>query len=237
MPFLKFTSFLLLVISFGFTHAQANKISKADSLFRAKQYTQSIELYKKVLLEKKYSPAMLLKMAYIEEGLGKIGPTLFYLKLYQVASQDDQALQKMEELATKFNLVGYQTTDANRAARWIEKNKSIMLSILALFLLLAAVFLFVQRAKNQRPVIAGIATVVLGLIILFFNNTSVAPSVIIGSDNTYLMEGPSAGAPVATVLSEGNQLESIGQEDVWLKVKWNDKVVYVKENAVLKATL
>src|SRR5690348_1763124 len=98
------TWFLKFVITSSFfffclvTVAQAQKIKQADSLFQAKQYTQSLALYQSVFNEKKYSPAMLLKMAYIQEGLGKIGQTLYYLRLYYLASDDEQALHKMEEL-------------------------------------------------------------------------------------------------------------------------------------------
>jgi hypothetical protein len=234
--FLKITTILSL-LSFAIANAQVSKLTTADSLFRAKQYTQSIEIYKGALLEKKYSAAMLLRMAYIEEGLGKIGSTLYYLQLYQLASHDEQSIQKTEELASKFNLSGYQNNDASRLARWFNKSKLLILVLLSGLLLLAAYFSYYLRLKDRQPWPALVCLLLVGVGLLYFNNSSPATSVIVSADNTFLMEGPSAGAPVVTVMGEGNQLEALGSEDVWLKVKWMDKVVYVKENAVLKVAL
>src|SRR3954468_14023429 len=103
---LKFIVSVAFFFSCLYSVAQSQKITQADSLFRAKQYTQSLEVYQSLFNEQKYSPAMLLKMAYIQEGLGKIGQTLYYLKLYHLATDDEQALRKMEELAGKFGLSG-----------------------------------------------------------------------------------------------------------------------------------
>ena len=112
-PFLKnvITS-AILALSLYNVCAQSHtaELKKADSLFQAKQYTQSFELYTSVLKEKQYSPAMLLKMAYIQEGLGHTSMSLYYLHLYYLASHDDQALTKMEEIASKNGLEGYQSS-------------------------------------------------------------------------------------------------------------------------------
>jgi len=42
---------------------------------------------------------------------------------------------------------------------------------------------------------------------------------------------------MVSVVAEGNQLQLLGQNDVWLKVKWQDKIVYVKNNSVLTVLL
>src|SRR5277367_2596703 len=118
--FLKIVITLSLFFSVVPIHAQPQKIKTADSLFRVKQYTQSMELYQSLFIEKKYTSAMLLKMAFIQEGLGKIGPTLYYLKLYYLASDDEQALHKMEELAGKFKLNGYSFSEEDRLQRWVR---------------------------------------------------------------------------------------------------------------------
>src|SRR5258708_14548259 len=237
------TWFLKFIIAFSFlfyflsVEAQTQKIVKADSLFRAKQYTQSLELYQSAFNEKKYSPAMLLKMAYIQEGLGKIGPTLYYLKLYNLASNDEQALSKMEELASKFKLGGYDEKDADRLQRWINRNRLLIQAGLAALVFMAAFSFFVQRKQNQKPWASAIAILFFSALIFYLNNFYSSNPVIVGNDHAYLMEGPSAGAPVVGLLAEGNLLESLGQEDVWLKVKWMDKIVYVKKNSVMSVAL
>lgn len=217
--------------------AQSTKIKQADSLFKAKQYTQSLELYQSVLMEKKYTPAMLLKMAYINEGLGKVGPTLYFLKLYYLASDDEQALKKTEEIAAKFKLSGYEVNDSSRLKRWVTKYTSLIQAILLLILFGMSIIIFFQRKQNQKPWGVFIVFVLVMGLVFYSNNFYSSNSVIVTTDKTYLMDGPSAGAHVSAVISEGNLLHSLGREDVWRKVKWVDKEVYVKENAVMELSL
>jgi hypothetical protein len=233
---LKFLLFAPLFFLFISSDAQSLKIRQADSLFRIKHYTQSLDLYQAAFNNKEYTPAMLLKMAYIQEGLGKIGQTLYSLKLYYLATDDEQALAKTEELATKFKLSGYNVTDAG-IWPWIKKNKMKLQLALTGVVLLAAIAFFFQRRQNQRPWLAASVLTVTSCAILYLNNVHFHSSVIVVNDRTYLMDGPSAGAHVSTILGEGNQLESLGEHDVWLKVKWMEKEVYVKKKSVVTVSL
>ncbi len=235
--FLKFLIASSFFLSSQVGEAQSQKIKLADSLFRSKQYTQSLEVYQSLFNEKKYSPAMLLKMAYIQEGLGKIGQTLYYLKLYHLATDDEQAVRKMEELAEKFKLSGYDSNDASKLQQWIDKKIMIVKVGLAIVLLLISYILFIRRRKEQRPWFLVGVIILVSASVFYLNNFYLNNSVIVNSDRTYLMEGPSSGAPVAVILAEGNQLQLLGHNDVWLKVKWMDKIVYVKNSAVLKVVL
>jgi len=235
--FLKFLITIAFFFNCQFALAQSQKIKLADSLFRSKQYTQSLEVYQSLFNDQKYSPAMLLKMAYIQEGLGKIGQTLYYLKLYHLASDDEQALHKMEELAGKFGLSGYDSNDASRMQQWINKKIKIVQIGLASVLLLMSYTIFIRRRKDHRPWLAVGVIIIVSASVFYLNNFYSSNSVIVNNDRTYLMEAPSSGAPVATILAEGNQLQLLGHSDVWLKVKWMDKIVYVKNSSVLKVML
>ncbi len=234
---LKIVVTFILFFSVAAAHAQPHKILFADSLFRTKQYTQSMALYQKALEEKKYSPAMLLKMAFIQEGLGRVGATLYYLKLYYLASEDEQALQKMEELAAKFKLSGYSSTDADRVKQWISKNSLLIQCAIAGFIFLIFFMVFLRWRKNKAAWPGAFIILITVASLGYLNNFYSVNTIIVGHDRTYLMEAPSAGARVAGIISEGNQLESLGHDDVWLKVRWMDKVAYVKINSVLTITL
>jgi len=214
------------------THTFA-QTATADSLFRHKQYTESLAQYDTLFAHKKYSPAMLLKMAYIEEGLGKIGPTLYYLSLYARATHDAQAREKMEELASKFGLSGYETRDADRLRRWLDKSRGTLQAALAALLLAAAAGVVVQRRRHQTAWGWTLAVIVTAVALTYLTNAYRNDTVIIGTDQAYLMSGPSAGANVAARVGAGHQLPLLGQEDVWLKVRWMDKVAWVKRGAVL----
>lgn len=216
----------------------AFRLTQADSLYDRKQYTQSLEHYREILAQHEYTPAMLLKMAYIEEGLNHSGKALYYLNLYYLATNDKGTLDKMQELATKFNLDGYETSDADLALSFYHdyhQDISLALGAIALFCL---ALLFFWKRKGKRSIAAGTVLVfVLAITIVHVNLGEKISTGIIGEPNTYLLNGPSAGASVVSVVGEGHKFEIIGKVDVWYKVRFNDQTVFVKDHSLLPVRL
>jgi uncharacterized protein YgiM (DUF1202 family) len=96
----------------------------------------------------------------------------------------------------------------------------------------------VKRKKQGRP-IASAVFAMLFIITLFIhlNFGERITTGIIAQQNTYVMEGPSAGAPVRTIINEGHRVEVLGQRDVWTQVLWNDEIAYVKGGSVMAVEL
>lgn len=239
--FLKFlkTFIILLTTSFCLAQTSTFRLKTADSLFLAKQYTQSFGHYEAVLQNHEYTEAMLLKMAFIQEGLGNIGSALYYLNLYENATHDDTALVKMQELADKYDLQGYSPSDAERALNWYTRfNLYISVFLGALCVLLLSIAFHQRVRKNKRPVVS--VSVLAFLLVLLFVHLNFGGDVsagVIAHSNTHLMQGPSAGSNVVDVIDGGHRIEVVSKQDVWLKVLWDGSVVYVKENNVLPITL
>jgi len=233
---------LLIVITFFVhsTHAQifTRQLAHADSLFKVKQYTQSLEIYEEVLAAKQYSPSMLLKMAFIEEALGKVGKSLYYLNLYYKATGDDQTLLKMQELAAKNRLEGYENLDSDRFYYHVNKYGYLISLLLASIALLALAWMYTQKRRGKKS-IGAVVMMMIFLVLLAVNvNFPLTDStVLITSSRTYLMSGPSAGASVIGVVDEGHKLRILNKKDVWLEVQWFDKPAYIKENRVLPVIL
>ncbi len=221
-------------------HAQVStfRLQQADSLYEKKQYTQSLDHYRSILDQKEYTPAMLLKMAYIEEGLNRVGQALYYLNLYYLASKDKFVLEKMDELAAKYNLDGYKSSDADLALSFYHDYQlpiSITLAAVAVFLLS---LLFYWRKKGNRSVaVAVLLVVTLALLGIHQNLGGQTSTAIVGEPNTYLMDGPSPGASVVSVIEEGHRVEVVGKVDVWYEVKWNENTVYVRDHNLLMVAL
>ncbi len=212
----------------------AKTIEQADSLFANRQYTQSLELYKEILGQRNYSEAMLLKMAFIQEGLGQLSESMYYLQLYYLASNDEQAVNKMNELATKNRLLGYKTSPSKAFYQLIRKNSETITKILvgASAFLFALLIYLKKRQKNPLPV--AIVTLFLTAVLFYHVNFSgETNSGIIRSNATYLMSGPSAGSSVISIVNAGHLLDVVGKEDVWLRVKWMEKDAYLKQDQVL----
>lgn len=208
-------------------------LATADSLFKARQYTQAAEQFQSIFAQGHYTPAMLLKMAYIEEGLGRIPTTLYYLSLYYQATDDAQVLTKMDELATKYGLSGYNLRERNYWGHWFVQARTLWIGILTALLILSFAIGFFRRRQAKPAPLAWLAVIVLAIGIVGINFLNEPQQAILQNDNTYLMAGPSAAAPVKVILPAGNQMQITGRKDVWLRVQWMDQQVYVKQDAVL----
>ncbi|MFM9840903.1 MAG: hypothetical protein ACKVOQ_21730 [Cyclobacteriaceae bacterium] len=235
----KVLKILLILLVPIFCMGQASQqIVCADSLYRAKQYTQSYTIYKSLLAQNQYSPATLLKMAYIQEGLGHQGLCLYYLNLYHHASGDHQAVTKMEELANKHRLEGYQSSDGSRILHFFQKNKLQITVALSVFIFFFFALVFYQKRKGTSIVVAMFFVVFFSALLFVVTNWGNKPTLaIISNSATYLMSGPSAGASVVAIVEEGHRLTIVGEKDVWLKVKWQDKDVFIKESSVLPISI
>ncbi|NJN42367.1 MAG: SH3 domain-containing protein [Flammeovirgaceae bacterium] len=216
-----------------------SSLEVADSLFQQKQYTQSLEHYTSILRnDRQYTPSMLLKMAFIQEGLGHLSQSMYCLNLYYLITHDEHTLQKMEEIAVKNKLTGYESSDVTKALFLLKENRlSITLVLLALCVFLFSITIY-QRRKNVKPLTAFIfLAFVLVVLVLYSNINLIRESAILTSSQTYLMSGPSAGSSVIAIVKEGHKVEVHGKKDVWMKVIWNDREVYVKEDDLLPIRL
>lgn len=227
---------ILFIVSLAFAQATIAQtvpfvLLKGDSLYAAKQYTQAFEHYKALYSGGRYSSSMLLKMAYIQEGLGHLGESLYYLNLYFLASDDAQALKKMEELAKKNNLEGYEASETIKLLAWLQEQYSTIAYVIAAASVFLLALMFYQRTKMQtRPSLAGIGlAVTLAMLFFHINFNLKSERGIVAQSQTYLMSGPSAGSSLVAIIGEGHQLEIKGRQDVWLRVSWKQKEVFVKE--------
>jgi hypothetical protein len=237
---LKFLSilFLLICVVSQSLRGQAH-LQHADSLFQQKRYIQSFEVYQTIFNQHQYSPAMLLKMAYIQEGLNHIAQSVYYLNLYYLETQDEAALVKLEEVAYKYRLEGYATSEFDNIFALYEKYRpTITLGIASIVVLMLAVVLVQRFRYHSQPIGSWVILLLFSIVFLAHLNFSVGHSnAIISKSNTYLMEGPSGGASVVSIVRDGHRVKIMGQKDVWTKVQWGDKEVFVKRTSLLPITL
>lgn len=232
---------MLLFASTSFVVAQspARQIAMADSLFNARQYTQSLEKYQLIFDGGNYSPAMLLRMSKIEEALGNVGKSLYYLDLSWLATHDDAILSKMEEIATRHGLDGYQTSSSDRLLGWVDHYQGeLMLGFTFAAIILFAAMIWVRFKRQERPIALffGLAIMLAALAVLV-NYPANRERGILASEPIYLMSGPSAGANVVAILGPGHRLAVEGHTDVWVKVRWNEKYGFVKQSQLLPVAL
>jgi hypothetical protein len=215
-----------------------HRLQQADSLFQQKKFTQSEEHYETILKQHEYTPAMLLKMAFIKEGLNQVGQALYYLNLYYLATNDKSVVAKMEDLATRYSLAGYESTDGDKILSFYHDYHFYITVALAAIVVFLVSLAYSIRRKGRRPLSVGIVSLIL--LVGFFVHLNMGKDIsmgIVDSSNTFLMDGPSPGASVVEVVKEGHRLEIVGKNDVWLQVLWNGEVAYIREGNILPVRL
>jgi hypothetical protein len=226
---------VLLIVHNSFAQKGFDKVVKADSLFEQHKYTESFQLYQEALENDHVtSPAMLLKMAFIKEGLSDYSNALYYLNLYYLQTHNKRALRKMEEIAQEYSLFGYNYTDKefflNFFYRYYYK---IVMGVVAITMLIFAYLVYKKRKLRVKPGMSVI-NLVIAIILLFFmvNFGRSYRAGIITEQNAYLMKGPSSGADVKEIVNKGHRVRILGHEDVWVKIRWMDDIAYIRETQI-----
>lgn len=240
LKFLAVSVFLVMFFSVqGFSQTSSHRLRTADSLFQAKRYTQSFQHYEEMLKQKQFTPAMLLKMAFIKEGLLQIGESMYYLNLYFIATHDETALDKMKELASKYNLEGYEASETDKLlTSYYDNYNYISLGVLAMLVFAFALTFYTRFRLKRTPVVSFtvVAFFVATLFVHLFYGERIQTGIITNT-STYLMAGPSAAANVIEIINDGHKVEVVGQKDVWLKIKWAGDVAYVKKGTIVPIKL
>ncbi len=234
--YVMFGVFLLSASLIGAAFGQEYKLQQADSLFAQGKYTESYELYDQLFFnDNVYSPQMLLKLAYITEGLGEYERALFFLQTYYRKTYDDLALNKIQKISETYGLSGYSMNDLTYA---LDKVGRFRVEIIYSLLILQAILLLLVAYKKYKlrakPLYSVISAAIVGvLLIVMINFVSIQSSAIIASNKTYLMKGPSAGADLLTIIDKGHNVELLDQGEVWSKIKLDENVVYIRSNRLM----
>ncbi len=206
----------------------------ADSLFQQKKYTESFKIYDAILSTGTMaSNRMLLKMAYIKEGLGEDNDALYYLNLYYLSSQDETVLPKMEEMAIKNGLEGYSYDDTNALDSLYRKHYLDMASVLAGLALVLFILVIVFRIKGKNPTSPALflSFLLIGFFLLV-NWGSPQDRAIINDQRAYIMKGPSPGSGIVEVVKKGHRVDVLDKNDVWTTILWEGQRAYILENSL-----
>ncbi len=230
---------LTLILSLGhistFAQLEVSKLNIADSLFKDQKFTESFELYESILKEHgKYSKQMLLKMAFIKEGLRDYSNALYYLNLYYLQTSDKKVLKKMEKLAKEQELIGYEYSDKEFFLMLYRKyNHYITYFLTALSILFFSALLRQKFRLKKQPFSMAIAlTIIMGLLFYHINFSKVYSKGIIISEQSYLMESPSSSANLVEIIEKGHRVNVINKQDVWVEIEWDGNIAFIRENNI-----
>lgn len=230
----KFVIFFIIILqSFN---CQANKFSleKADSLFASNNYQEALLIYDQLLEEDIYSPAMLLKMAFVAEGMGDFSKASYYLAKFYDINPNPRVITKIKSLTEQSDLYGYELSDWDRFFGFLTDLREELTSFFTFLLVLSLILLVVYREKAILP---KYYIPSFGLIFLVFlcNNFLYQPRTgIITGSPTLVMEKPTAASQIISKVDPGHRVVIKSSKDIWHEVEWNNKRAYVKKDQITR---
>jgi len=233
---------LFFIIFFCFhqlAYAQktTNLLKQADALFQEQNYGKSFKIYKSILeSEQKYTPQMILKMAYTQEISHNYTAALYYLHLYYDKYPNRAVLEKIDNIALKQNFAGYNFTDMDFFQTYFNRH---YLDILQVMLMLAVIMLTLtilnkRKKETINPTFRWAFMAYLLFIVYYINFLSFVKKGIIRQNNVAIMSAPAAGATWLATATEGNKIDLKGERDIWYETEWNGQKAYIRKNNVLE---
>ncbi len=230
----KFSIFFIFLLQSINCQADVLDIERADSLFQQRSYKEAMELYQENYQLGIYSPAMLLKMSFISEGIGDKELATLYLSKYYDLNPNAQTITKIKSLTGQSNLVGYEVSDAERFILFMVEYQEIMVGVMAVFLLISLIMLWLNGRKINEARYYWPSFFLIGLI-FFTNNFLKAPrTALITQSPTMIVSEPSAGGELVDRVEPGHRVKIKASKDIWYEVEWKDRTAYIKKNNVTR---
>jgi tetratricopeptide (TPR) repeat protein len=213
--------------------ADISKLQKADSLFVTKNYQEAMIIYEDLLQNDEiYSPAMLLKMAFISEGIGDYANGSFYLAKYYDLNPNPRVITKIKTLTEQSNLIGYELNDRDRLMKFLSDLQMEITSAFAFLLILSLILLFVFRKTADQP--RHYLPTLFFLVLTFVaNNFLSEPNTgIVTGSPTLVMDKPTAAGKLLNVAYPGHRVVIKSSKDIWYEVTWGNQRAFIKKENI-----
>jgi tetratricopeptide (TPR) repeat protein len=228
-----FFIFFLSLLQLANSQSDVNSLKKADSLYKTSNFEAAeviFEQYENKI--KNPSANYFLKLASIKEKKGDYLKTLYYLNKAFEQEPSQKILIKLNEIASLHDLKGYELNDFNFLILFYKQYSGFLVAILLILGIYIFIILFIKKYKTEyiplnQKVFLIIYLFGVGLVL---NLPDKYHQGIINHDNVYLRIEPSAGAEIVEVVQKGHRLNIIGGKDIWKRVFWDDKFLYLKES-------
>ncbi|RIW17019.1 SH3 domain-containing protein [Algoriphagus lacus] len=217
-------------------HCQANvpQLLVADSLFQQRSYKEAMEIYQLNYQLGIYSPSMLLKMAFISEGIGDNENATLYLSKYYDLSPNPQTITKIKSLTGQNELIGYEVSDGMRFVLFLVEYKEIIVAALTLVLIMSLIFLW-SKGKKLTEARFYWPSVILITLIFATNNFLQAPNAaLVTKSPTLIVSEPSAGGELVDLVEPGHRVKIKASKDIWYEVEWKEKIAYIRKDNVTR---
>ncbi|MCH7399607.1 hypothetical protein MM236_16530 [Belliella sp. DSM 107340] len=231
----KFSIILAVFIQSFNCQANTFDLQRADSLFNTNNYQEAMVYYENMLEnDQVFSPAMLLKMAFISEGKGDFSKASFYLAKYYDINPNPRVITKIKTLTEQPNLVGYEISDGDRFFKFLSDLQQEITGIFAALLLISIITLLFFKEKANKPKYY-IPTLMLIFFAFIANNFLKEPSTgIVTGSPTIIMNKPTAGGKLIKNVDPGHRVIIKSSKDIWYEIEWGNQKAFVKKESITK---
>nr|WP_238542182.1 hypothetical protein [Cecembia lonarensis] len=215
--------------------ADTSRLNLADSLFGQQSYQEAYVIYQDLLEnEGAFSPAMLLKMAFVAEGKGDFSMASYYLAKYYDQNPNPRVITKIKTLTEQGNLKGYEVSDWERLIKFLTDFQSEITGLFSFLLVVSLILLFIYRKKADHT--KYYLPTLLFLILAFISNNFLSEpnTAIVTGTPTLIMDQPTAGGKLLDVVDPGHRVVVKSSKDIWYEVKWGERKAYVKKEHVTR---
>lgn len=181
-----------------------------------------------------YSPSMLLKMAFIAEGIGDSENATLYLSKYYDLSPNPQTIAKIKSLTKQSELVGYEVSDGMRFVLFLVEYKELIVASLTLFLIMSLIFLWSKGNKLTEARFYWPSVILITLIFVTNNFLKGPNTALVTSSPSLIMTKPTAGGEPIGLVEPGHRVKIKSSKDVWFEIEWKNQVGYIKKNDVTR---
>jgi len=226
--------FLIAFIPLVSVLANEQNLVTADSLFNAGKFTEALQIYQNIQNSQHATPAMLLKMAYINEGLNQYADALYLLEKYYSITANRKVIAKINDIAAANKLTGYEYTDLFFLYHLINTYYYEFIFGFSLLLTLSTLYILFKSKKYISIPMIGLQLLMVLLLIIVVNSPMKKSEAIIIADQSILMSGPSAGAEPLQLIEKGHKVKILENNLIWVKINWNNKQAYIRANKLAK---
>ena len=231
---IKTVIFLLFLLVTKNSSANINLLRKADSLFNDGNYVEAKVYYDSLFFnEELFTNSMLLKLSHIEENLGNFERSVYYLSKYQRNNNNKIADQSLSKIISDNKLTTYDNSDIDFFLKLYLNNKEKLIYSLIFFLMIIFLINLQRTSKNKKIIfIKSFFSIALTLIIII--NLKGSAEGIVLYNNTFIMNNPSSGSDVYSLIKKGEKIKIINESEIWYEVKINEQNKFIRKKNILK---
>tara|TARA_B100000287_G_C20650784_1_gene786816 strand:- start:60 stop:770 length:711 start_codon:yes stop_codon:yes gene_type:complete len=234
MNLIKQLIFIFFLLVSQYSNGNIDLLKKGDSLFNRGKYIEAKECYDSLFFSKElYSNSMLLKLSHIENNLGNFERAIFYLSKYQRNNKNDIVDQSLYQIVKENKLSTYDNSDIDFFLKLYLNNKEKL--IYSLLTISVIIFLInLKRMSKKRKIIFVKSFFTINLILILIINVHISSEGIILYNNTFIMDDPSSGSDVYSLINKGEKIKIVDESDIWYEVEINDKNKFIRKKNILK---